>query len=114
MLREAWPRRRHGSVLPMLAAIIMAVVAAILVPVELIRRPFRSTYAWAHKWFRLIRQLPRLDQAVENFAWTIAHDEADYGRTEEEYQQAIQDLHDYLTGRRDDAGLHRKPRSPFG
>jgi hypothetical protein len=98
----------------MLVAIIMAAVAAILVPVELIRRPFRSAYGWALKWFRLIRQLPRLDQAIENIAWMIAQDEADYGRTEEEHQQAIQDLHDYLTGRRDATGLHRKPRSAFG
>jgi hypothetical protein len=44
----------------------------------------------------------------------IAHEEADYGSTEEERQQAIQDLHDYLTGRRDGDGLRRKPRSPFG
>jgi len=107
-------RRRHDNLLAMLAAIILAVVAAILVPVELVRRPFRSAYAWARKWFRLIRQLPRLDQAIENIAWMIAHDEADYGRAEEDHQQAIQDLHDYLTGRRDATGLHRKPRSPFG
>jgi hypothetical protein len=56
----------------------------------------------------------RLDQAVENVAWMIAHEEADYGSTEEERRQAIQDLHDYLTGRRDGDGLRRKPRSPFG
>jgi hypothetical protein len=98
----------------MLAAIIMAVIAAILVPVELIKRPFRLAYTWARNWFRLIRQLPRLDQAVENIAWMIAHDEADYGRTDEEHQQAIQNLHDYLTGRRNADGLQRKPRTPFG
>jgi hypothetical protein len=98
----------------MLAAIILAVAAAILVPVELIRRPFRSAYSCARKWLRLIRQLPRLDQAIENIAWMIAHDEADYGRTEENHQQAIQDLRDYLTGRRSADGLHRKPRTPFG
>jgi len=95
----------------MLVAILLAVIAAILVPVELIRRPFRSALAWIHKWFRLISELPRLDQAIENIAWTIAGDEADYGRTEEEHQQAIQDLRDYLTGRRDATGLHRRPRS---
>lgn len=98
----------------MLVAIIMAVIAAILIPVELVRRPFRSAFGWALKWFRLIRQLPRLDQAVENIAWMIAHDEADYGRTEEEHQQAIQNLHDYLAGRREADGLHRKPRSALG
>jgi hypothetical protein len=98
----------------MLAAIILAVVAAILVPVELIRGPFRSAYSWVRKWLRLIRQLPRLNQAVENIAWMIAQDEADYGRTEEDHQQAAQDLHDYLTGRRSADGLHRKPRTPFG
>lgn len=97
----------------MLVAIIMAVVAAILVPVELIQRPFRSAYAWARKWHRLIRQLPRLEQAMENLAWMIAHDEADYGRSEEEHQQAVQDLHDYLTGRRDGTGMQRRPRSLF-
>jgi hypothetical protein len=43
----------------------------------------------------------RLDQAVENIAWMIAHDEADYGSSEEEHQQEIQALHDYLTGRSD-------------
>jgi hypothetical protein len=98
----------------MLAAIILAVLAAILVPVELIRRPFRSSYAWAHKWVNLIRQLPRLDQAVENIAWMIAHDEADYGRSEEEHQQAIQSLHDYLTSRGDVTDVRRKPRSALG
>ena len=76
----------------MLAAIILAVLAAILVPVELIGRPFRSAYAWAHKWVQLIRQLPRPDQAVENIAWIIARDEADYGRSEEEHQQMILNL----------------------
>jgi hypothetical protein len=35
----------------------------------------------------------RLDQAVENIAWMIAHDEADYGSSEEEHQQEIQALH---------------------
>ena len=40
----------------------------------------------------------RLDQAVENIAWMIAHDEADYSNSEEEHQQEIQALHDYLTG----------------
>lgn len=95
----------------MLAAIILAVVAAIFVPVELVRRPFRSTYAWAKKWFCLIRQLPRLDQAVENIAWMIAHDDAEYGDTEEDHQQMVQGLHDFLTGRRDATGLRRKPRT---
>jgi hypothetical protein len=94
----------------MLAAIILAVIAAIIIPVELVRRPFRSAWVWACKWYRLIRQLPRLDQAVENIAWMIAYDEADYGSTEEEHQQAVQDLHDYLTGRRDATGLRRRPR----
>lgn len=32
----------------------------------------------------------RLDQAVENIAWIIAHDEADYGSSEEEHQQEMQ------------------------
>lgn len=92
-------------------AIVLAVMAAIFVPVELARRPFRSTWSWVSKWFRLIRQLPRLDQAVENIAWMIANDEADYGRTDEEHEQAIQELHDYLTGRRDASALRRKPRT---
>ena len=52
----------------MLVAIIMAVVTAILVPVELIRRPFRSAYAWAREWLPLIQQLRRLEQAIENIA----------------------------------------------
>jgi hypothetical protein len=95
----------------MLAAIILAVIAAIVVPVELARRPFRSIWSWVSKWCALIRQLPRLDQAVENIAWMTAHDEADYGSTDEERQQAVQDLHDYLTGRRDASGLRRRPRT---
>jgi hypothetical protein len=95
----------------MLAAIVLAVIAAIVVPVELARRPFRSIWSWICRWCRLIRQLPRLDQAVESIAWMIAHDEADYGSTDEEHQQAIQDLHDYLTGRRDASGLRRRPRT---
>jgi hypothetical protein len=41
----------------------------------------------------------------------IAHDEADYGSTDNEHQQAIQDLHDYLTGRRDVSGLRRRART---
>jgi hypothetical protein len=94
----------------MLAAIILAVIAAIVVPVELVRRPFRSAWGWACKWCRLVQQLPRLDQAVENIASMMAHDEADYGSSEEEHQQAIQDLHNYLTGRRDATGLRRRPR----
>ncbi len=66
----------------MLAAILAAVLALIAaVAVELVKRPLRSSVAWAAKWFRLIRALPRLDQAVENIAWMTAHDEADYGRT---------------------------------
>ena len=105
--------RRRDTLPSMLVAIIMAAVAAILVPVELIQRPFRSACAWARKWLRLIRQLPRLEQAMENLAWMIAHDEADYGRSEEEHQQAVQDLHDYLTGRRDGTGVQRRPRSLF-
>ena len=56
----------------MLVAIIMAVVTAILVPVELMGRPFRSAYAWAREWLRLIQQLPRLEQAIENIARMIA------------------------------------------
>jgi hypothetical protein len=52
----------------------------------------------------------RLDQAVENIAWMIAHDEADYGSSEEEHQQEIQALHDYLTGRSDGTGVRRRPR----
>ena len=95
----------------MLAAIILAFIAAIVVPVELARRPFRSIWSWISGWSRLIRQLPRLDQAVENIAWMIAHDEADYGSTDDEHQQAIQDLHDYLTGRRDVSGLRRRART---
>jgi hypothetical protein len=95
----------------MLTAIILAAIAAIVVPVELARRPFRSVWSWVSKWCRLVRQLPRLDQAVENIAWMIAHDEADYGSTDEDRQQAIQDLHDYLTGRRDALGLRRRPRT---
>jgi type IV secretory pathway VirB2 component (pilin) len=98
----------------MLVAIILAVVAAIVIPVELVRRPFRSAWAWACKWVRLIRQLPRLEQAVENIAWMIANDEADYGSTEQEHQEAIQGLHDFLTGQRDSAGVRRRPRSMFG
>jgi hypothetical protein len=98
----------------MLVAIVLAVIAAIVIPVELVRRPFSSAWTWARKWFRLIRQLPRLEQAVENIAWMIANDEADYGSTEEEHQEAIQDLHDFLTGRRDGNGVRRKPRSLFG
>jgi hypothetical protein len=95
----------------MLAAIILAAIAAIVVPVELARRPFRSIWSWVSKWYRLIRQLPRLDQAVENIARMIANDEADYSRNEEEHQQATQNLHDYLTGRRDASGLRRRPRT---
>lgn len=98
----------------MLIGIIMAIIAAILVPVELVRRPFRSAYECARRWLRLIRQLPRLDQAIENIAWMIAYDEAEYGSTDEEHQEAIQDLHDFLTGRRDAAGLRCRPRSLFG
>jgi hypothetical protein len=30
-------------------------------PIELVRRPFRSAWIWTCKWFRLIRQLPRLE-----------------------------------------------------
>jgi hypothetical protein len=52
----------------------------------------------------------RLDQAVENIAWMIAHDEADYGSSGEEHQQEIQALHDYLTGRSDGTGVRRRPR----
>lgn len=97
----------------MLAAVILAAVLALIaaVALELVKRPLRSSWARAAKWFRLIRGLPRLDQAVENIAWMIAYDEADYGTTTEEHQQAIQDLHDYLTGRRSSDGLHRKPRT---
>jgi hypothetical protein len=58
--------------------------------------------------------LSRLNQALENIAWKIALEEADYGATEEEHQEAIRDLHDYLSGRRDAEGLRLKPRSPFG
>ena len=87
---------------------------AVIIPVELVRRPFRSAWTWACKWVRPIRQLPRLDQAVENIAWMIANDEADYGSTEEEHQAAVQDLHDFLTGRRDGTEVRRKPRSLFG
>jgi len=97
----------------MLTAIILAAIAAVIIPVELARRPFRSIWSWVSKWSRLVRQLPRLDQAVENIAWMIAHDEADYGSTDGEHQQAIQDLHDYLTGRRDASGLCRRPRTFF-
>jgi len=101
----------HCTLLAMLAAIILAVIVAIVVPVELVRRPFRSAWAWACRWLRLIRQLPRLDLAVENIAWMIANDEADYGTSEEEHQQAIEEFHDYLTGRRDAAGLRRRSRT---
>jgi hypothetical protein len=59
---------------------------AILVPVELSQRPFRSAYAWARNGLRLIRQLPWLEQAIENLAWMIAHDEADHGRSDGEHQ----------------------------
>ena len=97
-----------------LTALIFAILAAILVPVELIRSPFRSVFRWARRWLRLIRQLPRLDQAVEIIASWIAQGKADLGATEEEHQQAIQGLHDYLTARRDAEGLRLKPRSPFG
>jgi hypothetical protein len=98
----------------MLVAIVLAVIAAIVIPVELVRRPFRSARTWACKWFRLIRQLPRLEQAVENIAWMIANDEADYGSTEQEHQEAIQARHDFLSGRGDGTGARRKPRSLFG
>jgi hypothetical protein len=97
--------------LAMLAAIIMAAAAAIVIPVELIRRPFRSAWASVCKWYRLIQDLPRLNQAVENLAWMTAHDEADYGISEEEHRQAIQALHDYLTGRSDGTGVRRRPRT---
>jgi hypothetical protein len=107
----SWPR---GNLLAMLVAIILAAIAAIIIPVELVRRPLRSASAWVRKWFRLIRQLPRLEQAIENIAWMIANDEADYGSAEEEHQEAIQALHDFLSGRGDGAGARRKPRSLFG
>jgi hypothetical protein len=97
----------------MLVAIILAAIAAVVIPVELVRRPFRSAWIWACNWFRLIRQLPRLERAVENIAWMIANDEADYGSTEEEHQEAIQGLHDFLTGQRDGSEVHRRPRSLF-
>lgn len=93
-------------------ALVLAVIAAILI--ELAKRPFRNTWTWLCKWARLIRDLPRLERATENIAWMIAYEEADYGSTDQEHQEAIQDLHDYLTGRRDADGLRRKPRSPFG
>lgn len=65
----------RASTLPaMLVAIILAVIAAIVIPAELLRRPFRSAFAWARKWFRLIRQLPRLEQAVERLAAARAHE----------------------------------------
>jgi hypothetical protein len=47
----------------------------------------------------------------QEIAWMIAPDEADYGSADEEHQQAIQDLYDYLTGRRDANGLRRRPRT---
>jgi hypothetical protein len=97
-----------------LVAIVLAVIAALVIPVELVRRLFRCAWTWVRKWVQLIRQLPRLDQAVENIAWMIANDEADYGSTEEEHQEAIQDLRDFLTGRRDGTRVRRKPRSLFG
>jgi hypothetical protein len=100
----------RSIVLAMLAAIILAAAAAIVIPVELIRRPFRSTWAWVCKWYRLIRELPRLNQAVENIAWMTARDEADHGISEDEHQQAVQALHDYLTGRSDGTGVRRRPR----
>jgi hypothetical protein len=93
-------------------AIVLAAIAA--VAIELAKRPFRNAWAWIRKWARLIRDLPRLNQAVENIAWKIAHEEADYGATEEDHQEAIRDLHNYLTGKRNADGLRLKPRSPFG
>jgi hypothetical protein len=100
----------------MSGAIILAIVFAAIaaVAIELAKRPFRNAWAWARKWARLVRDLPRLNLAVENIAWQIAHEEADYGATEEDHQQAIRDLHDYLTTERAADGLRLKPRSPFG
>jgi hypothetical protein len=98
--------------LAIILPIILAFVAAVVI--ELVKRPFRSAWAWARRWAGLIRQLPRLDLAVENLAWMIAGDEADCGSSAEEHRQAVQDLHDFLTGRRDADGLRRRPRGPFG
>src|SRR5690348_186472 len=100
----------------MFSAIILAMALALIaaVLIELAKRPFRNAWAWVRKWARLVHNLPRISQGLENTAWKIAHEEADYGATDEEHQQAIQDLHDYLTGRRDAEGLRLKPRSPFG
>ena len=81
----------------MLVAIILAVIAAIVVPVELLRRPFRSAFAWMRKWLHLIGQLSRLDQAVERLAAARAHEYA------KGYDWQSQDWYDYFTGRRKDA-----------
>ena len=93
-------------------ALALAIVAAIIL--EVAKRPFRTTWGWLRKWARLIWDLPRLERAVENISWMMAYDEADYGRSDEEHQQAVQRLHDHLTGRADAEGVRRKPRSPFG
>ena len=66
-------------------AIVLAAIAA--VAIELAKQPFRNAWAWVRKWARFVRDLPRLNQAVENIAWKIAHEEADYGATEEDHQQ---------------------------